>query len=246
MRPCSAALALASLVSSAAPAQQIPVVDLPPATVKSPDTFGAIIGVRQVTGGFVLVNDGGRRMIKRYDSTLTKSTLVADSTRGAPDSYGPIRTRLMPYFGDSSLFADFESRTILVLDGTGKVAKALATPNAMDFPAIITGSSTADPKGRLVYVVWRPAGGVNAPPTQFPSDSAVVLRADLDARRVDTLGKVKVHDGGGMLPDNSVPDKPKLVNTINPLPVFDDWAMLADGTIAFVRGHDYHIDWIHT
>ena len=33
---------------------------------------------------------------------------------------------------------------------------------------------------------------------------------------------------------------------MNPLITVDDWAVLSDGTIAFVRGHDYHIDWIHT
>src|SRR6185295_10205649 len=28
------------------------------------------------------------------------------------------------------------------------------------------------------------------------------------------------------------------------VPARDDWAVLSDGSIAFVRGHDYHIDWI--
>jgi hypothetical protein len=28
----------------------------------------------------------------------------------------------------------------------------------------------------------------------------------------------------------------------NPLPVVDDWAVLPDGTVAFVRGRDYHVD----
>ena len=28
------------------------------------------------------------------------------------------------------------------------------------------------------------------------------------------------------------------------VPARDDWAVLTDGSVAFVRGHDYHIDWI--
>ena len=32
--------------------------------------------------------------------------------------------------------------------------------------------------------------------------------------------------------------------TVNPLPVIDDWGILPDGTVALVRGKDYHIDWI--
>jgi len=31
---------------------------------------------------------------------------------------------------------------------------------------------------------------------------------------------------------------------INPLPMVDDWAVLSDGTIAIVRGQDYHVDFV--
>jgi hypothetical protein len=30
----------------------------------------------------------------------------------------------------------------------------------------------------------------------------------------------------------------------NPLPQVDDWAVLSDGSVALIRGHDYHIDWL--
>jgi len=30
----------------------------------------------------------------------------------------------------------------------------------------------------------------------------------------------------------------------DPLPSVDEWAYLADGTVAIARGHDYHVDWI--
>jgi hypothetical protein len=33
---------------------------------------------------------------------------------------------------------------------------------------------------------------------------------------------------------------------INPLYMIDDWTVLSDGTIAVVRGHDYHVDWIRS
>jgi hypothetical protein len=33
---------------------------------------------------------------------------------------------------------------------------------------------------------------------------------------------------------------------INPVPEgADDWAVLSDGSIAVVRAHDYHIDWLY-
>jgi hypothetical protein len=34
------------------------------------------------------------------------------------------------------------------------------------------------------------------------------------------------------------------VYTADPLRAVDEWAVLANGSVAFVRGHDYHIDWI--
>ena len=67
-------------------------------------------------------------MIKLFDSTLTNSTMVSDSTQGTSTYYGPYGMDLIPYLGDSSLFADFPSQTILVLNADGVVVRALAPP----------------------------------------------------------------------------------------------------------------------
>jgi hypothetical protein len=34
--------------------------------------------------------------------------------------------------------------------------------------------------------------------------------------------------------------------TVHPLPAVDEWGVLSDGSVAFVRGQDYHIDWLNT
>jgi hypothetical protein len=34
-------------------------------------------------------------------------------------------------------------------------------------------------------------------------------------------------------------------SVINPLPLVDSWALLSDGSLAIVRGLDYHIDWVN-
>src|SRR5262249_34645968 len=37
----------------------------------------------------------------------------------------------------------------------------------------------------------------------------------------------------------------RVVTTIiQPVPTEDSWAVLSDGTLAFVRGRDYHVDWV--
>jgi len=37
----------------------------------------------------------------------------------------------------------------------------------------------------------------------------------------------------------------RMVSEINPLPVVDEWALVSDGSVAIVRGRDYHIDWVN-
>jgi hypothetical protein len=239
--------------------QGVPVIELPPASVKTAETFGALLGIRQVAGGKVFVNDGRRRQIKLFDSTLTAATIVMDSTPGTSTSYGIYGTALIPYRGDSSLFSHWESQTLLVLDARGQVARvsALPEPNAR-YSLIDVKSSGAgvDDKGRLVYMnspltemvrgIRDPVTGVSRSRVTQPADSLEILRADLDARRVDTIGRVMQPSGGRL---SVVPGtdggRDLIKRTINPLTAVDEWAVLSDGTIAFVRGHDYHIDWIH-
>jgi len=112
------------------------------------------------------------------------------------------------------------------------------------------GTPTFDGTSRLVYRGMAKATQALRPlapgvPVQLPvePDSAPLVRFDFDTRRLDTLGLLKVtrvdtkvsQGNSGAL---------SIVMTINPVPVVDDWAMLNDGSVAFVRGRDYHIDWL--
>jgi hypothetical protein len=36
----------------------------------------------------------------------------------------------------------------------------------------------------------------------------------------------------------------QIIGLVNPLPIIDEWGVLSDGSIAILRGADYHIDWI--
>lgn len=252
------ALAIGAQQTPATVKQQgVPVIDLPQPTVKAPTTFGGLIGVRQVAAGKVLVNDGGKRMIKLFDSTLTNSTLVSDSTQGTSTYYGPYGMDLIRYLGDSSLFADFPSQTILVLNADGVVVRALAPPgDPHTVNSLIGGRSGAiDDKGRLLYASnqgtkmlrgYDPVSGKSFSQVTEPPDSIAVVRADLDSRQVDTVGRVLRSNNWRMSFVPNPKGGPDLLKyTINPVREFDNWAVLSDGTIAFVRGHDYHIDWIH-
>ena len=190
--------------------QGVPVIDLPQPTVKSSVIFGGPIGVRQVAGGKVMINDGRLRQIKLFDSTLTSFTMVSDSTPGTSTYYGPYGMQLIPYFGDSSLFGDFPSQTILLLNGAGDVARAIAPPSDPSVMGSLLGQRKAgiDAKGRLIYASspgtmmmknLDPATGKSTVRVTSPPDSSPIVRADLDSRRLDTLARVKRASFGGRM-----------------------------------------------
>src|SRR5712672_2731152 len=92
---CATGLALATAANAQKP---VPIITLPPATVKSTEKLGNAFGLRQGASGTVLVNDAAHRQLKLFDASLTLIAVVADSVDGAPNSYGPARQRLIPYF----------------------------------------------------------------------------------------------------------------------------------------------------
>src|SRR5206468_3067150 len=94
--------------SQLAPMRQpvIPVVTLPTPSARTTTTLGQVLGVHQMADGKVLVNDVGHHLLKLFDPSLTTSTIVADSTSGNSNSYGPAPVQLIRFRGDSTLFPD--------------------------------------------------------------------------------------------------------------------------------------------
>jgi hypothetical protein len=236
---CAASL---SQPSASPVSQGIPVVALPDASAKSSQTFGAILGIRQTADGTVLVDDAGRRQLKLLDASLANATIAMDSIAGSARSYGRRPVPLIPYLGDSTLLPDLASRTVSVLDAHGQVARSLALPTTMDIGLLARGGAVDD-RGRLIYVgspVMRPLSPGMPPAT---SDSVPVLRADFGLRRTDTLGRI-AQPLGKTVAVSGDGSTTLSVWTIDPLRTIDNWAVLSDGSVALVRGHDYHIDWI--
>jgi hypothetical protein len=217
--------------------------------------------VRGNSNGHVIVGAGARQRVYAFDSTLQTFTIVADS--GAGTGILPIRTTgLIPYAGDSTLLPDFGANALLVLDPSGKQVRSMAPPHASDLmflgiPAAF-GRPGFDPQGRLVYrTIVRPnfrpqptaGGNQKMEMTPVNVDSAPILRGDFDKRAVDTLAWMKTPSQGRMgmeIKENPAGGPPNITMhmLINPFSMADEWSVLNDGTIAIVRVHDYHIDWI--
>jgi hypothetical protein len=206
--------------------------------------------VRQLSNGTVLVNDQVRRRVVLMDSTLKVLRVVADSTSGTANAYGVRPGGLLAWHGDSTLFVDPASLSMLVFDGAGKVVRVMAAPRPADVQFLVGGpfgNPGFDAQGRLVYRSFpranftRDANGNPSNP-EFP-DSAALVRFDLASRKLDTAAFFRIPKQNVTVSrdDNG---RMRVSMMINPLPVVDDWAVLSDGALAVVRGRDYHVEFI--
>ena len=219
----------------------------------STEPLGTINSVRELPGGRLLVNDGARRRLVLMDTTLKTLEVVLDSLTEVENSYGTRPAVIIPYRGDSTLFIDAASYAILVIDPAGKVARVRSVPRVEDANRLSggdIGSRTGiDAKGRIVYrIPARPGRPLVPPPRGVPyfppePDSAFIVAIDLETRKVDTLGSIRIPKSA-----NTVRRSPNggynFYEMTNPLPSTDEWAVLSDGTVAFVRGVDYRIEYL--
>lgn len=253
----AAAIALIAGAMNLSAQARIPVRQLPAPTASTTEELGSVASVRQLPNGNVLVNDQSRLRVAMFDKDMKLVGVVADSTSSTANAYGVRPGALIPKAGDSTLFIDPASLSMLVIDPTGKIVRTMAAPRPNDLTFMTSpafGTPGFDSQGRLVYrtrdmsAMMRGMGRGGpepgkpfVPPAQPDTDALV--RFDLGARKLDTVGFFKIPKinmsvsqdaNGGM----------RMTSRMNPLPVVDEWAVMTDGTVAFVRGQDYHIDFV--
>ncbi|MDP9206723.1 MAG: hypothetical protein M3P12_14960, partial [Gemmatimonadota bacterium] len=251
----SIAIALSSINGRLCQAQSLPPIrQLGPVTAVAKEPLGAVSTVRHLADGRVLVNDIIGRRVVMFDSSLATATVIADTTSATANAYGPRPGGLIAYRGDSTLFLDPASLSMLLIDPNGKIARVMSAPRAGDVGFLVGGpfgNPGFDPQGRLIYrappqfmMRGPPPSGNRLPQIPTPPDSAALVRFDLASRKLDTAAffkTPKINLNITQSPEGGV----RVTSIVNPLPQGDDWALLSDGTIALVRGRDYHVDWIN-
>ena len=246
---CAASFATATIAG----AQQQPAIrPLGPVIAKAPQSWGNVTAVRHLSNGSVLVNDVAGRKVLLLDSALATATVVADTTSATANAYSGRIGGLIAYRSDSTLFVDPMSMSMMVIGPTGKVARVISVPRSQDAGMLaspVGGSPGFDGSGRLVYRArpdfrMRPPSANGGPPQMTPPESAAIVRVDLATRQLDTVGMLKIPK---MTMNVSQDDRGRItmVSEINPLPVVDEWAVLSDGSVAFVRGREYRVDWVN-
>jgi hypothetical protein len=259
MLGAAALMAASSSLAAAQAAKLPPVRPLGAVERTSTELLGAVSTTRALSDGRVLVNDIIGRRVLMFDPTLASFTVVADTTSATGNAFSSRFGGLMAYKGDSSLFIDPTSLSMLVIDAKGAIGRVMSIPRPNDAQALIggpNGNPGFDAQGRLVYRAppqfrfnggppgqggQRPAGNAMVMP-EFP-DTQAVIRVELATRKVDTVGFLKVPRPRMNVTQDSA-GRMQVSPVINPLPATDDWAILADGSIAFLRGIDYHVDWV--
>ncbi|MEP6833478.1 MAG: hypothetical protein ABJB74_08790 [Gemmatimonas sp.] len=245
-------IAYAVVVALATPifAQQaVPIRALAPVDAKATQQFGNIFSVRQLPGGKILVNDGVRRQLTVLDNELANPRIVIDSVSEGGQSYGPRATPTIPYLGDSTLFVDAVSQALVLIDPAGKIVRVISAPKPQDIRLLGRSASGVDARGNLIYRgdFQEAAKGIATGPEQVPptfADTVPVVRANFETRVIDTIAAMKANPPSVGQDSKTADGKPAFRFRLHPLPVIDEWAVLSDGAIAIVRGHDYHVDFI--
>ena len=217
-------------------------------------TVGAVssIAALRATGsGNVFINDVIQRRVVLLDSTLTVRRVVADTTTVTRRLYGWAATGLFGYRGDTTLFLDGSALSIAVLNADGDALRVMAPPRISDFGQLVGGSAGIpglDGEGRLVYrgqginskeQLRRGRAGETA-----RSDSVPLVRFDFALRRLDTVTILQSYTPAVTMLERELGGAHEIwmIPVLHPAPVIDDWAVMPSGTIAVVRGRDFHVD----
>jgi hypothetical protein len=211
-----------------------------PLIAVSSEQLTSISQTRALPGGRVLLYDIRAQRVVMFDSTLKHMTVVVEST--------PELGALIRYHGDTTLSANLAQVSLAVIDPAGRIVRTMAIPdprNMLGFIGGPYGSPGFDARDRLVYAAMPPRPTVQ-PPVAL-ADTAPIIRFDLATRGRDTVAMLHVPPAR-FAPRTIRAGKDTstmLWRALDPTPTTDDWAVLSDGTIAVVRGQDYHVDMIN-
>jgi hypothetical protein len=262
MRPRSTLLLIVPLAISVfaalAEAQKtIPVRQVSATVSTDSGVLRSLYGVRPLPGDRVMVHDFVRKRVLLFDASLKKYTVVFDTADGSGAMYGTFNPGLVPFTGDSTLIMDRGSNALVLIDPSGKVGRAMSPPKPADLSYMA--SMLFDRDGIPYYRGYRnpPRSATQGPPPEMNSnvpvitkalvDSAPIVRANFDARSVDTVAMLHIpiaRTGWLIMKSPSGATSRFGMFVVDPLPVTDEWTLLPDGTIAIVRTQDYHIDWV--
>ncbi|HTR76817.1 MAG TPA: hypothetical protein VMH39_01845, partial [Gemmatimonadaceae bacterium] len=217
------------------PAQTLPPIrQLPLSHSTVRDSFSSTISIRPLSDGRVMIGDGGGHRLLLFDSTLRRATVVLDTASTAARRFPSGRFALIAGASDTTLFVDRNALALVVIAPDGSIVRTVSVPVPATLMAQLDDKGVLDPNLGLVLEgnesFAQTRGDTTNPPIIPVPDSAPILRINLLSRRIDTIAFIRLPNAFRWthyrLPNGSFQN----VQTDDPFPYTDLWAMLSDGT----------------
>ncbi|MEM7415226.1 MAG: hypothetical protein AAF389_07005 [Gemmatimonadota bacterium] len=205
-------------------------------TASFPEDFGAILAVRELSDGTVLVPDPLGGVLFQVDMDAGTREQIGAEGQGPEEYRQPDAVWTLP--GDSTLLVDLGNGRMTAL--TPDLSFGETSPMSAGDPRtgmIIAIPQGVDDEGR----VYSRSISMSMGPGNESPDSGAVLRVTRGSLAVDTAAMFKLQDrivetSGG--PNNQ---------NVSVRPVFlspeDAWGVAPDGAVVMARSSDYSIEW---
>lgn len=202
------------------------------------DSFSVVSTVREMPDGRVLVADALGQVLVRLDLAAGTADTLGRVGEGPEEYRQP--DAVWPLPGGNTLLVDLGNGRLTELSpelefgdtrpyAIGEIGPGrelvLAIPQAVD------------DRGRLYFRSFGRMGG-----GELASDSAYILRLDLESEAVDSVGRIKLP--GTTTRTSGGPNNQNTSVSPIPLSAADAWGVAADGRVVIVRSGDYRVDWI--
>ena len=200
------------------------------------EAFSVVSTVRELADGRVLVADALGQVLVRLDLA-----------RGIADTLGSVGEGPAEYRQPDAVWPLPGGRTLLVDLGNGRLTELSPELEFGDTRPYAIGElgpgrelvlaipQAVDDRGRLYFRSFGRMGG------EMASDSAHILRLDLESEVVDSVGQIKLpgtttRTTGGRNNQNT---------QVSPIPLSaaDAWGVAPDGRVVIARSGDYHVEW---
>lgn len=202
------------------------------------ESFSVVSTVREMPDGRVLVADALGQVLVRLDLDA-----------GTADTLGRVGEGPEEYRQPDAVWPLPGGKTLLVDLGNGRLTELSPELEFGDTRPYAIGElgpgrelvlaipQAVDDRGRLYFRSFGRMGG-----GELASDSAYILRLDLESEVVDSVGQIKL--AGTTTRTSGGPNNQNTSVSPIPLSAADAWGVAADGRVVIVRSGDYHVDWI--
>jgi hypothetical protein len=229
--------ALTAVVLSPLTAQQPAPRALTRPEAQFEQSFDAVLTVRELPSGKLLVTDLGPKTVILADFGSGTQATIGRNGQGPGEYQFP--GELLPYRNDTTLLIDRVSRRFLTIAADGTLGPTIPFPDAIQGLGEPRGT---DRQGRIYFQGSPFPGGPGEGTAREIPDTVPVLRWDRTTGRVDTVARVKI--AALKMQVSGGPNARMVMMRPQPYAPADEWAVAPDGRIAVVRVGDYHVEWL--